>query len=249
MKIVKTQSKESTAVAARRSYSSALRDQQARLTRRRVLDAAGELFLTDGYLGTTIDAVARRAGVSTQTVYNAVGGKAALLRAVYDVSLAGDDEPVPIAERPAFRAMLAETDGRRCLARYAELSRELWERAGPLVVRLLSQAAAGDPDLRAFADTAEGQRATGTAMVAGHVAERFGLRPGLTAREAGDALWVLTAPEVLERLVVGRGWSLDRAEAWLAEAMADALLGPGGYGRRPPATRATPGKSSPAGDR
>ena len=92
---------------------------------------------------------------------------------------------------------------------------------------LLSQVAAGDPDLRAFADTAEGQRATGTAMVAGHVAERFGLRPGLTVREAGDALWVLTAPEVLERLVVGRGWSLDRAEAWLAEAMADALLGPG----------------------
>jgi len=44
-----------------------------------------------------------------------VGGKPALLRAVYDVSLAGDDEPVPIAERPAFRAMLAETDGRRCL--------------------------------------------------------------------------------------------------------------------------------------
>jgi len=161
------------------------------------------------------------------TPYNAVGGKPALLRAVYDVSLAGDDEPVPIAERPAFRAMLAETDGRRCLAGYAELSRELWGRAGSLVARLLSQAAAGDPDLRAFADTAEGQRATGTAMVAGHVAERFGLRPGLTVREAGDALWVLTAPEVLERLVVGRGWSLDRAEAWLAEAMADALLGPG----------------------
>jgi AcrR family transcriptional regulator len=151
---------------------------------------------------TAIDAVARRAGVSTQTVYNAVGGKPALLRAVYDVSLAGDDEPVPIAERPAFQAMLAETDGRRCLARYA--------------------------GLRAFADTAEGQRAAGTAMVAGHVAERFGLRPGLTVQEAADALWTLTAPEVLERLVVRRGWSLDRAEAWLADAMADALLGPGG---------------------
>jgi AcrR family transcriptional regulator len=52
--------------------------------------------------------VARRAGVSTQTVYNAVGGKPALLRAVYDVTLAGDDHPVPIAERPAFRELLAE---------------------------------------------------------------------------------------------------------------------------------------------
>jgi hypothetical protein len=116
-----------------------------------------------------------------------------------------DRQPVPIAERPAFQAMLAETDGRRCLARYAALGRELWERAGPLVIRLLSQAAAGDADLRAFADTVEGQRAAGTAMVAAHVAERFGLRPGLTAQEAGDVLWTLTAPEVIERLVVRRG--------------------------------------------
>jgi AcrR family transcriptional regulator len=226
----------------------ALRDQQALLTRRRVLEIALELFLADGYLGTTIDAVARRAGVSTQTVYNAVGGKPALLRAVYDISLAGDDEPVPIAERPAFQAMLAETDGRRCLARYATLSRELWERAGPLVARLLSQAAAGDADLRAFADTAERQRATGTAMVARHVAERFGLRPGLTVQEAGDVLWTLIAPEVLQRLVARRGWSLDRAEAWLADAMADTLLGPGpsaGRSAGPPAGTVSGGRTRP----
>jgi hypothetical protein len=95
------------------------------------------------------------------------------------------------------------------------------------VLRLLSQAAAGDADLRAFADTVERQRAAGTAMVAAHVADRFGLRPGLTVPEAGDVLWALTAPEVLERLIVRRGWPADRAEAWLAEAMADALLGPG----------------------
>ena len=213
---------------ARRAYTSSLRDQQARLTRRRVLDAALELFLADGYLGTTIEAVARRAGVSPQTVYNAVGGKPALLRAVYDVTLAGDDAPVPIAERPAFQALLAETDGRRCLARYAELGRELWERAGPLVTVLLSQAAAGDADLRAFAGTVEGQRAAGTSMVAAHVAERFGLRPGLTVQEAADILWALTAPELTERLVVRRGWSPARAETWLAGAMADALLGPPG---------------------
>jgi hypothetical protein len=46
----------------------------------------------------------------------------------------------------------------------------------------------------ALAHTIEGQRATGTAMVASHVAERFGLRPGLTVQEAGDVLWALTAP-------------------------------------------------------
>jgi hypothetical protein len=59
------------------------------------------------------------------------------------------------------------------------------------------------------------------------VAVRFGLRPGLSEAEAADVLWTLTAPEVADRFVRRRGWSLDRYERWLARAMADALVGPG----------------------
>jgi len=198
-----------------------------------VLDAAHELFLAHGYTGTTIDAVAGHAGVSVQTVYNAVGNKAALLAAVYDTVLAGDDAPVPIAQRPTFQAMLAETDGRRCLARYAALGRELGERAVPLVAVILAGSA--DPAVRALADTAENQRAIGTATVARHCAERFGLRPGLSVDDAADILWTLTAPEVTIRLVLRRRWSWDHYQTWLADTMADSVLGP-----PPPRSRRRP---------
>jgi hypothetical protein len=119
--------------------------------------------------------------------------------------------------------MLTEPDARRCLARYAALSRELGQRAAPLVATILAEA--GNPDLRALAATAERQRAQGTAAVARHVADRFGLAPGLTVDEAADILWALTAPETMIRLVHERGWTWERYEAWLADAMTGGVLG------------------------
>ena len=161
-----------------------------------------------------------------QTVYNVVGGKAALLETVYDVTLAGDDKAVPIGERPELRAVVEAPTGRDCLIRYSALGRLLGERITPLVTVLLAQAAAGDSDLAAFVATIEGERATGTRNVATLVAHRFGLRAGLDVDAAADVLWALTAPDLTDRLVVRRGWGWDRFEAWLGTTMADALLGP-----------------------
>ena len=200
------------------------RAEQVRATRQKVLVAARDLFLRRGYFGATIEAIAQRAAVSPQTVYNVVGGKAALLKAVYDVALAGDDEPVPMIERPIARAMLAATDPQECLRLYARMGREIFERAGPLIAVVFVQGAGRDPDVRAFVDKIEGERAIGTAGIARHVARRFGLRDGLTETEAGDVLWALTAPELLDRFTRRRGWSLDRYERWLAVTMAESLL-------------------------
>ena len=210
---------------ASEKYSSSLRDEQVRLSRGKVLDAARTLFLARGYEGTTIAAIASAARVSVQTVYNTVGTKAAVLKAVYDVALAGDDEPVAIADRPAFRAMAAETNGRRFLARFAALGREMSERVGPLLAVLLSPTGGG-PDVAAWVETIEGERAIGTANAARRLAELVPLRGGRTAQEAADVLWALTAPEMAVRLVYRRGWSWDAYENWLAEAMTDALIEP-----------------------
>jgi AcrR family transcriptional regulator len=212
-------------VAARR-YSSAVRAEQRRATRQRVLDAASALLLRRGYGGATIDAIAARAGVSVQTVYNTVGGKAAILKAVYDTMLAGDDEPVPVMQRPAVQAMRAATGPRQFLALYARMGREMYERAGPLLPILLVEGGAGDPEVHAFIDTIENERAVGTAMIAALLHERFGLRTGLTVADAADILWTLTAPELSLRLIHRRGWSLDKYEAWSAGIMAHALLSP-----------------------
>jgi len=208
-----------------RSYSTELRSEQTAVARRLILAAAGRLFVEKGYLGTTLATVAAQAGVSVQTVYNVIGGKSAVLKTVYDATLAGDDDPVAMGDRPAFRAMAQASSGREMLERYAELGRQLSERVLPLLTTLLAQAATGDPDLQAFAATIEGERAAGTTAVAQSVHERFGLRDGLSAQDAADILWVLTAPDLIDRLVNRRGWSWDKAQQWLGSAMADALLG------------------------
>jgi AcrR family transcriptional regulator len=208
-----------------RRYSSEVRAEQRRATRQRILDAATALVLRRGYTGATVEAIAGRAGVSVQTIYNTVGGKAAVLKAIYDTMLAGDDEPVPMMQRPTVAAMHAATDARRFMALYARMGREIYERVGPLLPIMLGESGTGDPEVRAFIDTIESERAAGTAMIAALLHDRFGLRSGLTVDAAADILWTLTAPELPLRLVGQRGWTLDRYEAWSADLMAHALLG------------------------
>ena len=206
--------------------NSSLRAEHSALTRRRILDAAARLFSERGYLGTTLSGVAAAAGVSVQTLYNAIGSKATLLKSVYDVTLAGDDEPVPMRDRPEFRAIAEAPTGRECLARYAAVGRQLGERTLPMVTMLLAQAATGDEDLQAFAETIEGERTIGATAAARHVAERFGLRDGLDTEAASDVVWALTSPDLADRLVRQRGWGWDRYQEWLGITLADALLGP-----------------------
>lgn len=131
-------------------------------------------------------AYGRRAGVSPQTVYNLVGGKATLFKAVYDVALAGDDEPVPLAARPEFQAVYDSGDARAALAADAAVGKLIWDRIGPLVSAAVAQAAAGDRDLREFVETIEVERAVGVHRLVRYLADRFGLRPGLTVGRAAD---------------------------------------------------------------
>lgn len=207
-----------------RRYSSPLRAEQAQLTQRRILDAAEELFLAEGYPATTMAAVATAAAVSTQTVYNAFGSKPALLKRLYDVRLVGDDEAVPFAQRPEMRAVYAETDARRFLAGYAHLGRILLGRLGPLVIVILAGAQAGDPELAAHIETTNGERLVGTMMVARRLDELGALRAGVAVEGARDAIWLLNSVEVWQLLTAQRGWSDDDYEAWVAKAMADAVL-------------------------
>ena len=200
------------------------RAEQIRATRLKVLRAARDLFLRRGYAGATIGAIAHRAGVSPQTVYNVIGNKAAVLKAVYDVTLAGDDQPVPMIDRPIAQAIFQAEDPATCLLLYARMGREIVERVGPLITVIFVQGAARDPEVRAFAETIDAERQRGTAGIAQHIADRFGLRDGMEVAEAADILWTLTAPEVLDRLTRRRGWSLDRYERWLATTMARSLL-------------------------
>src|SRR5215510_5070143 len=115
-----------------RAYRSTLRAEQARETRRRIRAAADGLFLERGYVDVSMDDVARAAGVARQTVFTAFGSKAKLLKEVVDVRIAGDDEPLSIAERPAAQRILAATDPVDAIRRQAELIVETTSRVAPL---------------------------------------------------------------------------------------------------------------------
>lgn len=206
-----------------RQYTSPLREEQARQTQRRVLAAALQLFLTQGYTATTMTAIAAAAGVSVQTVYKVFGTKSALVKRLHDVTLAGDDEPVAMTDRPELRMLREETDPRRLLLAYAAVGRLLLDRLGPLLRVLLAGANAGDPDLRAYIDTVNAERLIGTGMTARRLVQLGALDPAREDR-ARDALWMLNSVEVWSLLTEQRGWTGDEYAQWVGTAMADAVL-------------------------
>lgn len=210
----------------KRRYSSALRTEQTAIARTRILAAAGTLFVERGYLGTTLAAIAKEAGVSVQTVYNVIGGKPALLKTVHDVTLAGDDEPIAMMDRPEYQAILAATDARECIAGYARMARLIGERTMTLLRMAHAQAATGDPELTEHIRTVDAQLEIGSGMMAQHVAGKFGLREGLDVEAATDILWSLNSSDLAYRLVITREWGWDRYEQWHGRTMADLLLGP-----------------------
>ena len=168
--------------------------------------------------------LAEAAGVSVPLLYKVFGPKPQLVKQVYDVLLAGDVDPVPVAKRPAFQALAADPDPRGKLARYAALSRTMDERAGALTSALLAAARAGEPELQGFAATIDRERLAGATALATQLAETGALAPGLGVERARDLIWLHTAPDTYRLLVLERGWSMDEYERWFAASLAAALL-------------------------
>ena len=207
----------------KRPYDSPARRSQAAGTQQRIVEATRDLFLSRGYAATTMADVAAAAGVSVQTVYSAAGGKAGLAKRVWDATVVGDLEAVPMMLRPEIQEMRDEADPAVVLRLYARLSRQVYERLGPLA-RVLRAGAAGDATLLQLIDTTEGERLTGTTALAAHLHAMGALRADLTPASGGQRLWVLNGGEVADGLTLRCGWSLDEYEAWLGESMAHAVL-------------------------
>jgi AcrR family transcriptional regulator len=212
--------------ARRAAYSSTLRADQARTTQRAVVDAAGRLFVELGYAATTIDAVAAEAGVSRKTVFSAVGGKGALLKRAWDVALAGDHEPVPMVERPAVTAMLAERDPERLLQMWVDMQLEVGSRAAPLGATLLA-AADVDDEVHELRELVRRESLEGARGFIAHLHEVGGLRADLGAERAADLCWAVLNSMLLSLLVGPRGWSLAEYGDWLLRVLRATLLPPG----------------------
>jgi AcrR family transcriptional regulator len=188
-----------------------------------VLDAARTLFLERGYGATTIEGISSAAEVPQATVYRLFSSKQGILKALLDTSVAGDDEPVPVAERSHVRALLGATRPEDSVARLAAVSVEINTRTAP-IYRILVSAASSDRDVSAILDELTRQRQEGQGRVASALARAKALRPGLRARDAGDVIHALASPELYQLLVIDRAWSPERYQRWLADALAGQLL-------------------------
>lgn len=212
-------------VKAPRRYDSSGRRDQARQTRARILDAARARFLDSGYGATTVPAIARDARVSVETVYKAFTNKAGLLKAVCDVALVGDDEPVPMNQRAPVRAILAEPDPRQKISIWSKFFVGFAARAVPVLL-VVRGAAANDAAAAAVWDQMLAERRRGMSEFAHHLFEGGHLRADITEGEAGDVLWALSSPEMWELLVLKSTWAPDRYGHWMAKVAEGSLLRP-----------------------
>jgi AcrR family transcriptional regulator len=198
---------------------------RTRLARAAVVDAARTLFLERGYGATTIDAISALSDVPTATVYRLFSSKRGILKALLDVSIVGDDEAVPMADRPAVRSLLADPDPKSMLAGFVSVAARVNSRTAA-IYRILVGAAASDPDAAGLLDELTRQRQAGQGRIARSLARAGALRSRLRERDAGDIIHALVSPEVYRLLVDDRGWPPERYETWLTDTLVDQLLAP-----------------------
>lgn len=201
-----------------RPYRSPKRQAKARRTRRQIIAAATEQFRALGYAGTTMGAVAAAAGVSLPTVELLFGTKAALLKTAIDVAIAGDDEPVPVRDRPLVGRIQQEETAGGFLAKLAEAVVAVAERADAMVL-VAFEAARSEPRLAPLAAQLKSQRAVTAAWIVDELARRAVRPPGVDRAQAIDSVWLLMDPVVFERLTGDRGWTPRQFGAWFAHSV------------------------------
>jgi AcrR family transcriptional regulator len=208
---------------AKRSYNSSRRKEQALETRRQIVEAARQLFLSRGYAGATMDAIAQEAGVAVETVYATFGNKRAILSRLIDVSLVGDEEPIPLLEREGPQAVMNERDQQRQIELFAEDIYRIMSRMTPLF-EIMRTAAKTEPEIAAMYENILNSRVQGLMAFVQALIKNGSLREGVTAEAAAETVWTLTSAEVLTLLLQNRGWSAEKYKGWLTDMLKRFLL-------------------------
>ncbi len=210
-------------MSVKRRYDSIRRQEQARHTRRAILDAAGRLFAESGYAATPLTAIAAEAGVAVQTVYAVFGSKRQLLSDLVDVAIAGDDEPVAVPERAFVAEIQAIADPRAKLARYARQLTETHERTAG-VMTALAGAATADADAAAIWRKNVEERRQGMRMFAAELVATGAVRSEHDVDSVADVLWLAMDVRNYDWLVRTRGWPAERFQRWYVDTVSAAVL-------------------------
>ncbi|MEU4539948.1 helix-turn-helix domain-containing protein [Streptosporangium sp. NPDC023825] len=194
------------------------RARKAQETRQRILAAALELFVRDGYGATNLQDVAGQAGVAVQTIYFVFGNKRALLKELVDVTIAGDDEPVATMDRRWYTDALAADTAHDMVRAYVTGTTSILERAAP-IGKVLEGAVASDPEVAALWPHEVDPRYVVHREAAEALVAKPGARERLPAEEAADLLFGLLSPELYLLFTRERGWSRERWEQWADQTL------------------------------
>jgi len=195
-----------------RSYQSPKRQADAAATRANIIETAARLFVRDGYVATSIKAIAAEAGVSIPTVH-LNGPKHALLIAAFERTFAGDEGRHPLTERPELVAIMSEPDTDTAIALYVDFLIEANKRSAA-IVRAMLAAADGDPEVRAAYLDLEMRRHRDMTIAAGWFLQRDRIRIDQLAL-AADVLGLITGPDPWTHFIVARGWDVAAYRSWL----------------------------------
>lgn len=215
--------KRKMAPQVKRTYNSTRRQAQAQETRLQILEAAQKLFLERGYSGASIGAIAEAAGVAPETVFVIFGNKRTILARLIDIAVGGDEQPIPLLERPGPQAVLNEADPIRKLHRFALDISQILERVAPLfeVIRL---AAKTEPEIYALLKNILQNRMQNMEAFTASLAAHHPLRDGLDERQAAEVVWAITSPELFNLLRSDRDWSREHYIEWLGDTLVRLLL-------------------------
>jgi AcrR family transcriptional regulator len=195
---------------------------RTRLARRAVVESARTLFLERGYAATTIEAISEHSDVPSATVYRLFSSKLGILKALLDTSIAGDDQPLAVQERPDVASLFTESDPRKLLAGFAGITTAINQRTND-IYRVLVSAAGSDPAAAELLNEIRQERDRGQGQIARSIARAHALKSGLRERDAADLIHALMSPEVYRLLVGDRGWTPERYQQWLATTLTQQL--------------------------
>jgi AcrR family transcriptional regulator len=196
--------------------------ERGRQTRARVVGAATTLFCEQGYLNTTMAAIAGAADVAVQTLYLAFGSKVAILTAAHDTAVVGDDEQTALLDRAWATDVRDDLDGPRALRMVMANTLAVVDRVGPLYDVI--QTAAADAEVGELLARIKAQRLATMRALAAELATKDGFVPALSADEAADVLYAVVSNELHRILVIERHWPMEAWERWAYESAAFRLF-------------------------
>ena len=204
----------------KRPYKSPVRERQAGDTRRRIVEATRQLLRSEGYAGMTIEAIAKRAEVSAQSVYAVFKSKTGILTELLDQATFGADYD------DAVRQALSASEPETRLRLAAGIARQIHD-AQNATFDLLRGAGVVAPELAKLEEQRECLRYERQENMIISLREAGRLQPALDHGTARDIFWMFTGRDVYRMLVRERRWPAQKYQDWLADTLVHSLLVPG----------------------